>query len=541
MILDKVQPYWTEEELQELQRIRQEQDRAFQTVKDARKEIRPLFHINEQGESVVAPVYAEWLETSRRLESEENNLRGGVELRYTEARKTKGLIADAVEVVNAIEKEDFQQHVVRMTLAYLPNPAPMLREMYEENYANCYQFIASALRVYFNAFAGDQATTVQLRSLIDKRVSRWYIKENPAYLPTVHAPVTDAFAFMSQRDVKRNKASRSGKVKRQDIEMQIAKMDELPGNLGISTDMLLNYALSIFTKNNDFTSEKEEYNSEVYFPVEEYAEYLGYDVVEHETSTPEEAVREKKRAKMALDNARKAINQDQRLLHACTFNILHDGVYRTISILDDSDIDTTDNKTADNKTTRTKNGLVKIVFGNALTKILAESGTLTQYPTKLFTLDRRNPTPYYIGRKMIWHYNIDGNQIRGTNGRIGVKTLLGVSHLATYDEVQQNDRGHWEARIKKPLEKALNTLIDHGILKSWRYTHPKGIELTDEEKNNLTNYHEYEQLMIEFLPAEEVYQEDRLAPKREERAKALEGQKKRKRTNAGKGKGGKKN
>ena len=113
---------------------------------------------------------------------------------------------------------------------------------------------------------------------------------------------------------------------------------------------------------------------------------------------------------------------------------------------------------------------------------------------------------------------MDSNQIKGTADRISVPNLLAVTDLPSYEEVQRKDRGHWENRIKRYFEEALDTLTQEGILKDWEYTHAKGVPLTDEEAANITSYNKFIKLYLHFTPADEGDHAERIAAK--EKAKA---------------------
>ncbi|MFR2021447.1 MAG: hypothetical protein ACLS6G_13625 [Christensenellales bacterium] len=50
-----------------------------------------------------------------------------------------------------------------------------------------------------------------------------------------------------------------------------------------------------------------------------------------------------------------------------------------------------------------------------------------------------------------------------------------------FDEVQKTDRGHWENRIKTPLETALDSCVRAGVLDGWEYCGAKKAKLSDSE------------------------------------------------------------
>ena len=507
MIIDKVLPFWTDEDRQRLAEIQREQDTLLDQIQ------------NEPAETESA-MKRKWdkLDAFNELGERANQLRAEVEKRYIKSQSKKAILADVEEIVNAIEKEDFLATVedrVNQLATLKANGAredsiDILSKYTAKTYENCYSFILRQLRVQLNAIKNDDEESLnRVRSIVEKRASLWYVKPRPAYEPMAHGKATDAFAYMSTRSAEIDRITGNATVDRFGVQLVIMKLKELQTTLGISTDKLLSTAIAVFTQQNDFRHKKDrEPRRDVTIPLREYAFDLGYDVEEHETSTPEEAEREKKRAKIQLDNARRAITKDLLILQASTlrWEETFNGKPR--------DFDSISLVTR----VRIKNGQIQIWFTPEIASYLAERNLITQYPRRLKRLDNRNPNAYYIGRKLAEHYNLDNNRIKGTHDRISIPALLAVTDLPSYEEVQQKDRGHWQERIKDRLENALDTLTQEAILSGWEYTHAKAVALTDEEAYNITSYEEYAKLYIHFTLADEVDHTERIKVKQEARA-----------------------
>ena len=495
MIIDKVLPYWTEEDRQKQKEIQRKQEALIET---------------EAGHPYTA------LEQWRALENEASRLRAEVEDRYIKSHNKTAILADVQEIVTAIEKEDFLDDIANQISRINTLKAEeaggavieVLKKYAVENYDNCYFYILYFLRVQLNALADDEASQDKARAIIEKRVSLWYVKPQPAYLPMAHGKATDALAFMSTRNANIDKITGTATIDKSGVQLAIVRLEELHATLGISTDKLLSYAIATFTKQNDFRNTKtQQPKREVTIPLREYAQLLGYDVEEHETSTPEEAEREKKRAKAQLDNARKAIRKDLDIIHASTLTWEESikgkaGDYTRVSLVSATGI---------------RNGLIKISLSPEIASYLAERNILTQYPVNLLSISGRQPTAYYIGRKLAEHYHIYNNQIKRTHDRISIPKLLENTDLASYEEVQKKDRGHWVERIKEPLEQALDTLTQAGVLKNWEYTHAKGVPLTDEEAGTITNYEDFSKLYLKFTLTDSVDHTERIEAKQEAR------------------------
>ena len=506
MIIDKVRPYWTEEDQQQLAHLQGELDRTVARIRAER----------EAGGTIPN---ADGLAQIQSLDTAIEALRGGVEARYIKATSKKAIMADVQEIVTAIEKADFlarreerlaQLATLRAEGATEESLAP-LKKFTIENFENCYSYILYFLRVQLNAIADDEDSLDKVKAIIEKRVALWYVKPHPDFLPMAHGKATDALAFMNTRNAEVDRITGNATIDRFGVQLVILRLRELQATMGVNTDKLLSTAIAVFTQQNDFRHTKpEQLKREITIDLKEYAQLLGYDVEEHETSTPEEAEREKKRAKNQLDNARKAIKKDLDIIHASTLT-WEEPIkgkardYVRISLVELTGI---------------RNGQIKIEFSQRIASYLAERNLITQYPTKLLGLDSRKPTAYYIGRKLAEHYNLDNNQIRGTHDRISIPALLAVTDLPSYEYVQQTDRGHWENRIKRFFEEALDTLTQEGILKNWEYVHAKGVPLTDEEAQNITSYEDFAQLYLHFTPADKVDHTERIQAKQEARAEA---------------------
>ena len=519
MIIDKVQPYWTEEELQQLQKYDEQQEHILDSL--------DYLTTDEEGGLLLKPAKApkksgtdfltEWQEIAKKQRA----LRSEVENRYIKSfshTKEKGILADIKEIVNAVDREDFIATIkVQLgQLAYMKNEGlpdedlTALKEYAIENYTNCYEFILNKLRVQFNALAYYKIDTYKAEAIIDKRVSLWYVKPQPDFLPLAHGKATDDLAFMSSKRAKIDQITKDAVIEKLGTQLVISKLEELQASWGVSTDKLFSKTLATFTKSNDFSHlNGKEPERRITIGLREYAQSLGYDVEEHATNTPAEAEKEKKRAKNQLDNVRKAVKKDLDIIHASTLTWeepikgkVKD--FARVSLVTYTGI---------------RNGEIQISLSPEIAGYLAEHNLITQYPTKLLRLDSRKPTAYYIGRKLAEYYNMDSNQIRGTQDRISIKKLLEVTDLPTYEEVQKKDRGHWVNRIKEPFEEALDALTKDHILNSWEYTHAKGVPLTDEEAENITNYKDFESLYLLFDPADKVDHEERIEAKQEERAR----------------------
>lgn len=263
------------------------------------------------------------------------------------------------------------------------------------------------------------------------------------------------------------------------------KDGDIQYTVGINAHKLLTFASNRFITINDGSSGTIKHYK-VSFPLKEYAFVRGYDVYEKETSSPEEAKEEKKRAKRVLDQARKDIKNDLIALRNIQFQTedtrrgkpYH---FRNAGLLGNAEI---------------SNGMIVLEFTVTYAQYLALSPK-THYPSALYSMDGRNQNAYTIALKMSEQYFQYRNQDRGTADRLKVSTLLSWTQLPTYETLKKQ-RGSWQDRIKEPLEKCLDDLMKQGVLETWEYTHSKGIPLTDEEAYSIDSYSSFENLYIKF-------------------------------------------
>lgn len=171
MIINKVQPYWTEKDRQKLEEIRQKQQAL---IKDLIKDGSDMPLIREK--------YITNIDKWQELEDESLQIENEVEDRYIRANNKDTLLSDAEEIVTAIEKKDFQGYIKEvekisedMKVSGENGEAPnILKKHAVESYENCYRFILAYVRVQLNAFVDDEENTAKIKAITEKHVSLWY-------------------------------------------------------------------------------------------------------------------------------------------------------------------------------------------------------------------------------------------------------------------------------------------------------------------------------------------------------------------------------
>lgn len=140
-----------------------------------------------------------------------------------------------------------------------------------------------------------------------------------------------------------------------------------------------------------------------------------------------------------------------------------------------------------------KNGKIQVRFSQEIAEYLTHA-YLMQYPVSLFKIDERNPSAYYIGKKLLLHHSMDSNHARGTHNVLSVRALLECApDIPSYEEVAQKDR-HLEQRIIAPFETALNALRD---TIHWEYANSGGTPMTPEQLKKFS-YAEFINAYVRF-------------------------------------------
>lgn len=234
----------------------------------------------------------------------------------------------------------------------------------------------------------------------------------------------------------------------------IEKYNNLAGGLRISTHKLLDACTIALTSQNDYRGSGEP-KTTVTIPLEDYMSRCGIPIT-----------------KPSKDKTRRKVKEDLETLYSTSIEWSEPSGKQTRDFAKMRICDTV----------AIKNGNIIMNFSPAIAGYLTHA-YIMQYPMELFKADERNPSSYYMGKKLLQHNSIDNNQRKGTANIISVKALLeSCPDIPAYNEVMAADR-HLEQRIKMPFETALNSLSS---FISWEYSNSKGIPLTDEQLDNFT-------------------------------------------------------
>jgi hypothetical protein len=528
MIIDMSKQYWTEQD-------KRERDEAEEQRKQIITEMLYLLRnsTDPDNDPELNQIREKFEEVCRRIDE----IYGRSKARYLKARSKKQLLADAEEIINAVEKEDYQLYTKNLAsdfTALLFFGQERNRPDYEiylertkENYQNCFNYILTGLVDQIDGLhlLGDDQGKEKIKTLIDKRVSLWYINKKPVYSPMFYEKGPNTITYMSTKNAIIDDISRKLIIEKPGVKLQINEtienqgekikifdFDNLAGALPLSTIKLLSKALIEFTSQN--SAHAKQINRKVTIPLKEYAEELGYDVTEKHTATPEEAERERKRVKNQLDNVRKTVKADLDRLHAYIISTedKKGKSFETVELV---------------SRTAYKNWVIYISFTEEIAEELVKTGLITKFNNALFKIDGKNKPAFKIGKFLSERYTTYNNRVRESNNIISVKTLVEISGIPSYEEVQKTDPGHWEARIKEPLLTALDVNKKVGSIINCKFVHARGVDLTEEEYYNIKTYEQFISLYLWYEmpnPGDEEIIKEKQEQRRQ--AKARKNQKK---------------
>jgi hypothetical protein len=282
------------------------------------------------------------------------------------------------------------------------------------------------------------------------------IKTQSAFVSMLNGPGMNKLMQinMKAKNLRVNCITNNAVVTYENITAIIENFNKLSGLMKVSTKKLLDICTIRLTAQNDYKKNIDP-NTIITVPLEEYMEICGIPPT-----------------KPSKDRIRIKVKEDLEFIYNLSLEWSENFGRQTrnfekMRICDKVGI---------------KNGNIIFDFTKELAIYLINS-YVTQYPVILLRVDERNPSIYNIGRKLLLHYSIDGNQSKGIANIISVESLLkNCPDIPTYEEVAATDRA-LERRIIIPFEKALDALQNESIIE-WHYCNSKHVPLTDAQLKN---------------------------------------------------------
>lgn len=331
-----------------------------------------------------------------------------------------------------------------------------------------------------------------------------------AFRPMVQGAATNKFRATATKNIVLDRNG-NATIEQEGFKAFMQDYSTLKGGLNTGTKKLLDAGAIQLTENNHFRAKNgQPINTSVSISLKEYGRLRGKNISPRTTSTPEEEEAEKKRLTNAMHEIRKRANEELNILYSLSLSWTEPGRkknadYKDVRVLQSKGI---------------SGGYIHMRFSEEMAAYLVHA-YIMQYPTALQTVDERNPRTYNIGYKLALHHSNDNNRVKGTANIISVKALLDAcGDIPTYEEVQASkDRGHWERRIKDPLETSLDSNHSSGVITSWEYCNSKRLPL-DDDQISIADYQTFMGLYIHFEMADEPDQSERLQRKAERKEEA---------------------
>ena len=471
MIINKVTPFWTEEQQKRFNELTDQYNSLFDTTPTDK----------------TTDIWA----TAREIDAQRNEIIRAVGDSYIKsfARRKSAVFDDIKEIVDAITKEDYLNAVKYDAFTVVSSREPL------DDYQKCYYFIDTQLMMQYRVIVKYDLSRARMKQIIEDKVSQWYVNKRPDYIPTVHGKITDELAMITNRDVELDAITGTANIQRENFKLSIVDYQNIKGALGVNAHKLLMYGVGQFTRMNSRNT-RQNSNLQVSFFLKDYARLLGYEVDENPEADPE---KEHRRIKNKLHETHKEVKKDLDLLFAMKLQWQENikgkpQDFDNVRILGRASI---------------RKGVVMMEFTQSMGGYL-KALPITQFPVTQYRIDGRNQNAYALGNTLAIHYSMDNNQRKGTANRLKVETLLKwCADIPTIEKVIQN-RNSWSAKIKEPFENALDEVTRAGTIKDWRYTHAKGVELTEEEARNITDYSTFKDLYITFEMGADIDHTERL-------------------------------
>lgn len=311
------------------------------------------------------------------------------------------------------------------------------------------------------------------------------------YSPMYQGTATNKLATVSSKNLVIDEVFDNAIIEENGLKVFFENHNKVKAKLRVSTQKLLDMGIIYLTKTNNYKeSDINKINTGVNIPLKDYAYNLGYDIQEKPTNTPEEEKKEKARIKSLIDKLRNKVNEDLTTLYSMSLSWTEPKGDKKGTSLDYKDIRILQSKAV-------KKGIIQIRFTQEIAHYLNHA-YITQYPMQLLSIDERNPIVYQVGYKLVIHGGMLNNKQNKTQGIIGVKSLLNAtSEIVKWEDLKEKDSGHWERRIKEPLEKALDKLVEKRVIEFWEYSNSKGVPL-DDRQITIDSYNAFEPLYIKF-------------------------------------------
>lgn len=307
-----------------------------------------------------------------------------------------------------------------------------------------------------------------------------------SYMPMFHGNGTVYFGQMSSKLKNRSIKDCTDEpiFKRNDFSVYLNTKNLSKPSITARTHKLFDVLVILLTAQNAYKGSDKRLNTEVQFELRDYLTLCGVPTTK---SSHDE---QRKLVKKDLETlTRISLEWSERDPKAKTGSKSGPGIrnFSDVWLFNMCEID--------------KRGIITADFTPELTSYLT-SAYVTYFPLALFKLKGQSSNSYYIGKKLAHYFGIRKNIKHGKNDIIGITSLLDATpDILPYADLTraEHDSGHWQRRIRQPLEKSLDVLRDIGIIDYWDYcSSGKQIIPMDTLPDIAPNYLKFSKLYICF-------------------------------------------
>ena len=367
---------------------------------------------------------------------------------------------------------------------------------------------AGVLKDVAEAIKKDREAAQEAKRIKDKAaasIDEFNLKD-AKWIGMYHGKITDDLMRLSGRDFTTLDGISGYWIGPDGQRYDVKDMEKLYNNLTTSTKKIFDMSVAYLAMLNFHGAGRNSIKSQVRIPLIAYLEKNGHDLTPRTMATKEEQAKENERVENRLRQFKRAIRKSLEALKNTSFTGTekqgrHAGDYADLILVSGH---------------RIKNGFIYVNFDPDMARYLLNAYFM-QLPLCFLKFENKNPNSYSVNRKILVHTVMNNNFFQGTDCTLSVAALLNAApEITTMEELQERGQRNWKAKIKKPLEVALDDGVKVGFLKRWEYRHPKsGATYTPEESQALT-WEVYSALMIDFVLTERPPGEE------ERRAKLLE-------------------
>lgn len=291
-------------------------------------------------------------------------------------------------------------------------------------------------------------------------------------------------------------------------KITIENFDKLLKALSTPAKKILNTAIMYLSDENFYNGQN--ITPTVEIPLIKYGEACDYQLTPQTMPTPEEQAAENKAVQQRIKEFKKDVRRDLRDISSILWTAeetkgRNKGDYKEMRIISSHSI---------------RKGLIRINFDIDAANYLVHSYVM-QHPTALLKIDNRDHNSYVLGFKVAQHHSMDKNAAAGTSDTLSVKSLLAdAPEIQSIEKLKARGQRNWKDKIKRPLEKSLNTFVSVGMWSKWEYRDPATGETYTPETAQPMTWAQYSRLMVDYVMIDAPDQSERRAAKAEEKEAA---------------------